>query len=299
MTLTQKFTEHNSIEFKSNIYETKWIPSSSRFISVGCSEENNKQGQIQMYKINTSDNVLKLQTIKTDSPLKSCTFDSSLSNIRHLSVGDFSGKLSIFDLEKSKTIFSVQSHSNLINKIDGAGFNFGTTELCSASRDGDIKIWDTRQSKSAVFTYSNQIDCWSIAFGNTFSDTERMLAAGYKNGDLKVFDLRKNEIISEINIKNGISHLEFEKKESEFSNLKYGTTNGNIGILNLKEKPIEKEIAKSTIWSFSHVPQNTKYFITTDGSGQIAFCEYLTEQKEFKLLQKKFISNLEILMVYF
>jgi hypothetical protein len=29
----------------------------------------------------------------------------------------------------------------LINKIDGAGFNFGATEICTASRDGSVKIW--------------------------------------------------------------------------------------------------------------------------------------------------------------
>jgi WD repeat-containing protein 92 len=35
-------------------------------------------------------------------------------------------------------------------------------------------------------------DCWTVAFGNAFSDEERCFAAGYDNGDLKLFDLRTN-----------------------------------------------------------------------------------------------------------
>ena len=58
--MTKTFTEYNSIEFKTNIYESKWIPSSSKFISVGSSEENNVNGQIQVYKINSDENVKKI-----------------------------------------------------------------------------------------------------------------------------------------------------------------------------------------------------------------------------------------------
>jgi hypothetical protein len=33
-------------------------------------------------------------------------------------------------------------------------------------------------------------DCWTVAFGNSFNDEERCIAAGYDNGDVKLFDLR-------------------------------------------------------------------------------------------------------------
>ena len=29
-------------------------------------------------------------------------------------------------------------------------------------------------------------DCWTVAFGNAHDDTDRMVAAGYDNGDVKV-----------------------------------------------------------------------------------------------------------------
>ena len=38
--------------------------------------------------------------------------------------------------------------------------------------------------------------CWCCpcAAGNSFNDEERCLAAGYDNGDIKLFDLRANAI---------------------------------------------------------------------------------------------------------
>ena len=43
--------------------------------------------------------------------------------------------------------------------------------------------------------------------GNSFTDEERCVAAGYDNGDIKLFDLRKMSLQWETNVKNGVSHL--------------------------------------------------------------------------------------------
>ena len=48
-------------------------------------------------------------------------------------------------------------------------------------------------------------DCWSVAFGNSHTDEERCIAAGYDNGDIKLFDLRTNTIRWEGNVNNGVS----------------------------------------------------------------------------------------------
>lgn len=37
-------------------------------------------------------------------------------------------------------------------------------------------------------------DCWSVAFGNSYNDEERCVLAGYDNGDVKLFDLRMNQV---------------------------------------------------------------------------------------------------------
>ena len=56
-----------------------------------------------------------------------------------LATGDFKGKVSIFDLEKQETSFSVQGHSAIINSLDafgGSATDFGASELVTGSRDG-------------------------------------------------------------------------------------------------------------------------------------------------------------------
>ena len=37
-------------------------------------------------------------------------------------------------------------------------------------------------------------DCWALAFGDSFSNEQRCLLAGYANGDLRLFDLRTNTL---------------------------------------------------------------------------------------------------------
>lgn len=52
-------------------------------------------------------------------------------------------------------------------------------------------------------------DCWTVAFGNSFNDVERIVVAGYDNGDLKMFDLRTMSLRWECNLKNGVRTLSF------------------------------------------------------------------------------------------
>ena len=35
-------------------------------------------------------------------------------------------------------------------------------------------------------------DAWCVALGNSFNPDERMIAAGYDNGDVKLFNLKTN-----------------------------------------------------------------------------------------------------------
>lgn len=50
-------------------------------------------------------------------------------------------------------------------------------------------------------------DCWAVAFGNSFNDAERIVVAGYDNGDLKMFDLRTMSLRWECNLKNGVCDI--------------------------------------------------------------------------------------------
>ena len=62
-------------------------------------------------------------------------------------------------------------------------------------------------------------DCWTVSFGNSFNDEERVIAAGYDNGDVKLFDLRTNSVLWEDNIRNGVCGIQFDRKDIEMNKL--------------------------------------------------------------------------------
>lgn len=73
-------------------------------------------------------------------------------------------------------------------------------------------MWDTRQKNDAVAILGPEkgdpiIDPWTVTFGNSYNNEERVVAAGYENGDIKIFDLRQMKLSWETNVKNGVIYL--------------------------------------------------------------------------------------------
>jgi len=71
-------------------------------------------------------------------------------------------------------VYGVKAHESVINCIDGcggAGVANGPPEIATGSRDGAIRIWDTRQRERAVANIAPKDgeaarDTWAVAFGN-------------------------------------------------------------------------------------------------------------------------------------
>ena len=132
------------------------------------------------------------------------TFGASPFGGQRLAIGDFSGELRILDLEKNQVCWRVKAHSQIVNCVDGIGgldTGYGAPELLTGSRDGSVKLWDPRQNspvlalEPATAEAEVRPDCWAVGFGNSYNDSERVIAAGYDNGDLKMFDLRANSLM--------------------------------------------------------------------------------------------------------
>lgn len=48
------------------------------------------------------------------------------------------------------------------------------------------------------------------------------MAAGYDNGDVKLFDLRTQTMRWETNVKNGVTGLEFDRNDIEMNKVRHG-----------------------------------------------------------------------------
>jgi len=77
-------------------------------------------------------------------------------------------------------------------------------------------------------------DCWDVKFGNSYNADERVIAAGYDNGDLKIFDLNKNELLWDTNLNNGVCGLEFDRKDIIMNKLVVTTLEGNFHVLDMR-----------------------------------------------------------------
>jgi len=185
--------------------------------------------------------------------------------------------LQTWDLEDlDAPVASVNAHREIVNCIDGVGLSDGGSKLiATGSKDGLVKLWDPREMTKATAVIGPQDgeakqDCWSVAFGRRQSDAGRLLATGYDNGDIKMFDLRQMNVIWEKNVKHGICSLEFTKTDSA-NRLVATTSNARIHVTHV-EKPdsMHSESGhKSTIWSVSHLPQNPRIFMTSGGNGNL------------------------------
>lgn len=70
-------------------------------------------------------------------------------------------------------------------------------------------VWDARQKDTPVAKFlpkegSDGRDCWSVAFGNSYNSEERIVCAGYDNGDIKMYDLKNMSLRWSKCVKNGV-----------------------------------------------------------------------------------------------
>ena len=184
------------------------------------------------------------------------------------------------------------AHKSMINSIDGAMFD-GPPEVASGGRDGAVKVWDARQASKPVLSLvpadhpttgssanKNPRDCWTVKFGNSFDPQNRVIAAGYDNGDVKLFDMRTSKMLHEFNVSNGVCDLEFDRPNIEMNKLIVSSLEGRVRVYDLRtlHSPlgyayVEERVSAGTIWTSRSLPQNREVFVS-GGAGELALCKY-------------------------
>eukprot|EP01012_Entosiphon_sulcatum_P023303 TRINITY_DN28290_c0_g1_i1.p1 TRINITY_DN28290_c0_g1~~TRINITY_DN28290_c0_g1_i1.p1 ORF type:complete len:284 (+),score=67.43 TRINITY_DN28290_c0_g1_i1:75-926(+) len=274
----QQIIEYVRKSLTYTLFDVKWVPSSARFVGVGNYARNT--GCIFIYQIESGE-LQVVKEVEKSQPFKCCTFGQSPEEERHLATGNFKGQLQVWDIEDfGVPLFDVAAHESIINTIDGC-LATGPPELVTGSRDGSVKVWDVRQKHQPVAHLQpanpeTKRDCWAVAFGNSFNRSERVVAAGYDNGDIKMFDLRTNKLRWQTNTGNGICHLDFDRADIEMNKLVVSTLEGRIRVYDLRTfhptigySHLEERVHSGTVWCSKSLPQNRDIFATA-GNGEIA-----------------------------
>lgn len=270
------------------LFDTKWIPCSAKFVVLGSHARGT--GAIQIYELSHGQlNCVK--EIEKAKALKCGTFGASSLQQRYLATGDFDGRMQIWNLETPELpVYSVHGHKEIINTIDGVGglgIGEGAPEIVTGSRDGAVKVWDPRQKNDPVATMEpsegeTKRDCWAVAFGHAYNKHDRCVAAGYDNGDIKLFDLRNMSLRWETNIKNGVCGLEFDRKDISMNKLVATSLEAKFHCFDMRTQHPTKGFASvsekahksTTVWGARHLPQNRDVFMTLGGNGSLYLWKY-------------------------
>lgn len=277
------------------LFDAVWVPSSARFVALG--NHARGTGAIEICGLDGG-KIVKKAEYEKPAALKCGTFGGSALEERHLATGDFKGYMMTWDLERmSQPVYSAQAHESIINCIDGCGgqgIGGGAPEIVTGGRDGCVKVWDVRQKNDPVADISpvpgSEVrDCWAVAFGNSFDDDERCVAAGFDNGDLKLFDLRTMSVRWETHLPNGICNVEFDRKDIMMNKLLVTGLESTFNVYDMRTfnsksgyAAVTTKSHKSTIWCGAHLPQNRDVFITTGGNGSCHLWKYKYPGKRFK-----------------
>ena len=126
-------------------------------------------------------------------------------------------------------------------------------------------------------------ECWSVAFGNAYNPNDRMVAAGFDNGDIKIFDLRTMTLHWETHVSNGVCSVAFDRPDINKNKLSATCLEGRVHIWDLRthhpkegyaEWTDRVEKAHHTIWGGRFLRQNREIFVTMGGGGEITLWKY-------------------------
>ncbi len=107
------------------------------------------------------------------------------------------------------------------------------------------------------------------------------MAAGYDNGDVKLFDLKNQMFIWDTNLKNGVCGIEFDRKDIIMNKLGAATLEGKFTLFDLRTfnptsgyATLTESAQKATLWGIKHLPQNRDVFVTLGGNGALNLYKY-------------------------
>jgi WD40 repeat protein len=193
-----------------------WV-SASRFCVGGIG------GNITMYQHNTADNAELVANAVLPSHQGIKCLTASRSNTTPIcAAGHIDGAIMTFDPANLPSSGDFVPNQHAIRWITDAHDSIGPFqavidldsqgwELCSGGTDGTVKVWDVRDLDRPVASMlpaksvKSIPQCWAVTFGLVGSD--KLIFAGYENGDLKVLNITAGKLLWEVNTGFAVSSL--------------------------------------------------------------------------------------------
>jgi hypothetical protein len=284
-TSRHQIIEHVRKSLLFTAFDVKWIPGSASMIAIG--HYPNNQGALTLFQMHRGELKAAVE-VRKPLPLKCGTFGHSTAEPRLLATGDFAGNLELWDVDRGMAeavVAMPKAHKGIINSIDGALFD-GPPEIVTGSRDGAVKVWDSRQPAKPVVALNpvdpaKARDCWTVRMGNSHSADDRCVAAGYDNGDVKIFDLRTQQMLHEFNVANGVCDMEFDRQDIQMNKLVVSSLEGRVRCYDMRTLHpelgyayVEDRVTTGTVWQSRSLPQNRDIFIS-GGAGELTLCKYV------------------------
>jgi len=268
--------EHSATMVDYTVFDVNWVPSSPRLAVCGSTLAG--EGVLKVYSL-ASQGLSEVGGVTRSKALRCGTFRSSLLEDRLYCTGDFGGNIAVWDLEEiDKPLEEVVGHTDMINCI--AGCQSGGGMLVTGARDGLVKVWDRRNMSSCSVTIEGdeRKDCWAV---DTL-ETGDMVAAGYSNGDIRVFDVRACKVFWETSLPHGVTSLKFSGSNFEkLDRLLAGSLGGGVADWDLQTRHkvhgfsrSDVRLEKTTVWQVTGAPQNTGLILASFGSGAVQLVRF-------------------------
>ncbi|CCW71860.1 unnamed protein product [Phytomonas sp. Hart1] len=293
----QQIIQHQKKSLLFTPFSVGWVPNTASVAVVG--QYPNNHGALSFFRLDKGE-LDEVVGLRVEHPLKCGTFGHAGQDPATFAVGDFVGGLRVMDVERlgeltsergkvcdlspASTFHAPHAHGSIINAIDGAR-GVGPPEIATGSRDGGVRVWDARQPERPVVSLNpadpaRARDCWTVRLGNGVDPDERVLAAGYDNGDVKLFDLRTQRMVHEMSVSNGVCDLEFDRADIEMNKLIISCLEGRVRCYDLRTRHpklgfayVEERVSDGTVWCSRALPQNREVFIS-GGGGDLTLCRY-------------------------
>ncbi|ELR13321.1 monad, putative [Acanthamoeba castellanii str. Neff] len=284
---------------------TLWIPSSARLLALGCRQDGSASlGALHLYKLEMpaddsgqlrlmldaakqAGGTKKTTTGLSRAGLKCGTFDLSTPSGRLLAVGDFEGRVSVWDVERLQgerplqTLFTIEGgHDQIVNSIDATPHL-----LLTGSRDGRACVWDVRQRGKPTAAVAElafpESDCWAVTFSGA---SQEGFFAGYDDGRVYMAELRMNaqpRWQHHLARSSGICSLDCHDGKLVATTVDDHFTLFDLDLTapargpelkrEVKGRPTLRppEAMDATTWDARFSPHNRDYFMTAGGNGYL------------------------------